>query len=97
MQLITYMHTFGIKFGDSQEDLIRVKGSSIYTSQDRLDPVFNKGEDVSPCESVQRTSTCFRCYSSNQKLHDNNQQEHPDLIPYTLKKPKRPLSSHSFD
>ena len=34
--------------------------------QDRLDPVFNKGQDVSLCESVHRTSTCFRCYPSNQ-------------------------------
>ena len=66
-------------------------------SQDRLDPVFNKGQNVSLCEFVHRTSTCFRCYPSNQKLHDNNQQEHPYLIPYTLKKLKRPLSSHSFD
>ena len=30
-------------------------------SQGHLDPVFNKGQDVSLCESVHRTSTCFRC------------------------------------
>ena len=29
------------------------------TSQDHLDPVFNKGQDVSLCESVHRTSTCL--------------------------------------
>ena len=46
-------------------------------SQDGLNPVFNKGQrrepdfinkgqDVSLCEFVHRTSTCFRCYPSNQ-------------------------------
>ena len=36
-------------------------------SQDRLGPVFSKGQgDVSLCESVLRTSTCFRCYPPNQ-------------------------------
>ena len=35
-------------------------------SQDRLDPVFSKGQDVTLCESVHRTITCFRCYPSNQ-------------------------------
>ena len=33
--------------------------------QDRLDPVYNKGQDVTLCESVHRTSSCFRCYPSN--------------------------------
>ena len=66
-------------------------------SQDHLDPVFNEGQDVSQCESVHRTSTCFRCYPSNKKLHDNNQQEYPHLFTYTLEKLTRPLSCHSFD
>ena len=35
-------------------------------SQDRLDPVLNKGQDVTLCEFVHRTSNCFRCYPSNQ-------------------------------
>ena len=69
----------------------------VQTSQDRLDPVFNKGQDVSLCESVHRTSTCFRCYPSNQKLHDNNQQEYLHLFTYTIEKLTRPLSCHSFD
>ena len=30
------------------------------SSQDHLEPVFNKGRDVSLCESIRRTSTCFR-------------------------------------
>ena len=86
MKKLHYFTDFGVKYGNST-----------LPSQDRLDPVFNKGQDASLCESVHQTSTCFRCYPSNQKLHANNQQEHPHLIPYTLKKLKRPLSSHSFD
>ena len=49
-------------------------------SLDHLGPVFNKCLDVSLCESIHRTSACFRCYLSNQKLHDSNQQEHPHLF-----------------
>ena len=60
-------------------------------------PVFNKDQDVSLCESVHRTSTCFRCYPSNQQLHDNNQQEYPHLFPYTLEKLTRPISGHLVD
>ena len=41
-------------------------GCSEMTSQDYLDLVFNKGQDVSLCEFVHRISTCFRCYPSNQ-------------------------------
>ena len=65
--------------------------------QDHLDPVFNKGQDVSLCESVHRTGTCFRCYPANQQLHDNNQQEHPHLFTHTLEKLTRQLLGHSFD
>ena len=55
----------------STAQLAQVRTETLYRvkrriSQDHLDPVFNKGQDVTLCESVHRTSTCFRCYPLNQ-------------------------------
>ena len=81
----------------SEQVDIAVCHFALLTSQDHLDPVFNKSQDVSLYESVDRTSNCFRCYLSNQKLHDNNQKEYLHLFTHILEKLTRSLSCHSLD
>ena len=61
---------------------------------------FNKGQDVSLClcESVHRTSTCFRCYRPpqiNSCMITSNKNTHIcSLTLYTLEKLTKPFSSH---